>query len=362
MKLTYKIKHGMNFSKELQKAKKLADLAVVHKKGIRAVHYRHLGLPSQVASSTSWKYAQNKKCRNVKSVKMVVRGSILRHRDGRLLVNCLKIDVPFDKANEKINQLEVGAEYLYVCVTVPEKKEFKPLVTIGVDRNATGHIAVASCPETGKVWKFGKQAKHVRDKYKGIRKRLQSMGKFRKLRDTKRRESNILRDINHKISREIVNLATKLKGRIALENLEGIRKAKPNRTFRYTLNSWSFHQLQTFLEYKAKLAGVPIAYVDPYHTSKGCSRCGLVGIRDRKSFTCPHCGNVEHADANAGFSIALVSKGVLDFTSKEPCEKGVPIPRKRQRRQTTATLKPKVYRISLPIALEQGIITLPKNT
>ena len=110
----------------------------------------------------------------------------------------------------------------------------------------------------------------------------------------------------HKIAKEIVNIAIVNNAGIKLEELKGIRgNRKHGRKFNYSLHSWSFYQLQNFIEYKAKLCGIPLTYVEPKNTSKDCSRCGSRGIRDSKKFVCNRCGHVDHADANAAFNIAL---------------------------------------------------------
>jgi transposase len=60
---------------------------------------------------------------------------------------------------------------------------------------------------------------------------------------------------------------------------------------------------------KAERVGIAMAKVNPAITrsagtrSKRCSRCGLLGVRKRHSFTCPHCGHAQHADINAATNV-----------------------------------------------------------
>ena len=65
-----------------------------------------------------------------------------------------------------------------------------------------------------------------------------------------------------------------------------------------------FKEQKKMIEYKSKLLRIPISSIKPQDTSKTCDKYELIGIRNRKSFKCPSCGHVDHADVNATFNIS----------------------------------------------------------
>lgn len=307
MILTYKIKHNRDFSEELQKARKVAEFGIKYRT-LSSKDVAHIGLKSMISNQVLRKYAKNKKVKSVKNIKLTIPNQGIKVDTDKHIIRipCVKLSLEYQFPEfEKINQIELGKTFAYVSVTIPENEVCQSTNYIGVDRNTTGHIATAANPETGKVWKLGKKGLHIHTKYKNIRKSLQKKGKYRKVKQIKDRESRIVKDLNHKISRKIVETAKENNCGIKLEDLTGIRSNnKHARSFRYSLNSWSFYQLQMFIEYKAKLRGIEVVYIDPHYTSKSCSRCGLIGNRNGKKFKCPTCGHVDHADINAAFNIA----------------------------------------------------------
>ncbi|MGI0047160.1 MAG: RNA-guided endonuclease InsQ/TnpB family protein [Nitrosotalea sp.] len=306
MILTYKVKHGRIFSDELQKARKIAYYAI-KTKSRTTKDIRHLGLKSVIANQILRKYGR-KGIRIAKSVKLTIPGQGIKFdcttRTAHISCLDLDLDCAYMPDFDTIRQVEIGEEFAYCSVECKEPETKPAEKFIGVDCNTTGHVAVVAVPHTGKIHKLGKEALHIHKKYMSVRKKLQKQAKYSLLRQIKSRESNILKNINHHISKKLVDIATSEQSGIRFEKLKGIRNNKKHhKKFRYSLNSWSYYQLQKFTEYKAKKQGIEVAYVAPAYTSQSCSRCGSLGNRDDKKFTCVRCGHADHADVNAAFNI-----------------------------------------------------------
>jgi len=89
------------------------------------------------------------------------------------------------------------------------------------------------------------------------------------------RERKKVHDLCHKIAKIIVDFAKEHGFGIIMEDLKGIRKnINKGKNLNRRLHSWNFRKLQFFIEYKAKLNGIPVSYVNPYKTSSLCPRCG----------------------------------------------------------------------------------------
>ena len=333
MILTYKIHHGRDFSVELGKARQVAQYAIDHRT-LSSKDVKMFGLKSVISNQILRKYSRNRHAVKAKSVKLTIPAQGIRFNNGERTISIpsLRFEVNYLFRNdfEKINQIEFDRNFAYISATIREDAMIEPEAYLGVDRNTTSHIAVVGNPVTGKILKLGKQAEHVHKKYRNMRKILQKKGKYRKVKRTKRRESRIEKDINHKVSKKIVQEAKQKGMGIKLEYIKGIRNAKSGRNFRYSLNSWSFYQLEHMIEYKARLLGIPVVYVDPHNTSRECSCCGHIGNRSGKSFKC-RCGHVDHADANASFNIALrpVFKEGIDrlYADRDACKGNTDIPK-----------------------------------
>lgn len=184
------------------------------------------------------------------------------------------------------------------------------LLFIGVDLNTTGHIVVVSDPSTGKVYKMGKQVRHIFYKYRHLRKHLENDGHYKLARHVgQHRRDNIMNNILHHISKKIVQIAQSSNAAgFRLEDLAAVHERKKWRAGRATIFSFArkfFYLLHEMIQKKAEKAGLTIEYVRPDFTSKMCSRCASSGKRvGKKRFRCQRCGHLDHADANSAFNIA----------------------------------------------------------
>jgi putative transposase len=334
MILTFKVKHGRDFSRELSLAKMVAEYGLKHK-SLTSKDVKHIGLKSAISNQILKKYSKSKTAKSVKSVKLTIPNQSIKVLENGLYVPCLKLSIEtyFQRPFTKINQIELGKEFAYISVSYPDAQKIPEINTIGVDRNTTHHTIVASCRETGKVLKLGKSCNHIHLKYKHLRKKLQKQGKYKKVKSIRNRESRIIRDLNHKTTTALMQFAKENNACIVMEDLKDIRQtAKTNKKQRYSLHSWSFYQQKLMIDYKSKKYGVSVHYVEPQYTSQRCSKCGHIEQANRKGnlFNCKKCGIVEDSGANAGFNIATLHKNrIPQFNIERDVLKGsTDIPKK----------------------------------
>ena len=198
-----------------------------------------------------------------------------------------------------------GSFYLDVTSEVAEAPVRAASDYLGVDLGIV-NIAVDSDGTTHS----GARVELARRIFAHRRRNLQRRGTRaarRKLKTLKGKQARFQKDTNHRISKAIVATAERTERGIALEELGGIReRVTAKRRQRARLANWSFYQLRSFIEYKARLKGVPVILVDPRNTSRTCPECGTIDKKNRPTqalFSCVSCGHSGPADHIAARNI-----------------------------------------------------------
>ena len=199
-----------------------------------------------------------------------------------------------------------GDFYLHQVCEVEEPPTNDPSEFLGVD---LGIVNIAA--DSDGVTYSGGQVNGLRKRYSRLRAKLQSKdtkASKRLLKKRAKKERRFATHINHVISKSVVAKAKDSGRGIALEDLKGIRdRITVRKGQRRQHHSWAFNQLRQFIEYKAKLAGVFVALVDPRNSSQTCPQCGTIDKRNRPSqslFSCVSCGFSAPADTVAAGIIA----------------------------------------------------------
>lgn len=332
---------GFNFAASWL-AGKAFQLRSANKIKLQQLHYRELrdsfGLSAQMAVRCiaqvceAYKRDKNKQPRfrkhasmpydqRMMSFKGLDRVSLLTMYSGRVVVPCVMGKYQLERFTGAAGQSDLvlrkdGRWFLLVTVDLPNGTKTPVTDFIGVDFGIT-NIATTS---DGEVFS-GAEVERVRQRNHALRQTLQhkaskqsQAGKRpRSIRRLLKRksgpEARFRQHTNHCISKALVTSATGTQRGIALEDLQGIRKRVEKqfrREQRPKISGWSFFQLRQFITYKAQLAGVPVAVVDPRNTSRTCAECGHCAKANRKSqaeFECVNCHHSNNADINAAINI-----------------------------------------------------------
>jgi putative transposase len=158
----------------------------------------------------------------------------------------------------------------------------------------------------------GRYQRYMRRRFYARRKKLQKAKKQRAVKKSQGKERRWMKDINHKLSRAIVNHAHEHGvGIIRLEELSGIRagttstsrsaNARKNNRMK---NTWSFYQLTLFITYKAQRLGIKVEQVDPAYTSQECPACGARNKAQDRTYICAECGWHGHRDTVGAINIS----------------------------------------------------------
>ncbi|HEY9783523.1 MAG TPA: transposase [Leptolyngbyaceae cyanobacterium] len=187
---------------------------------------------------------------------------------------------------------------------------------LGIDRGLY-HIASTS---DGRFFS-GSKTRAVQRRYLYNRRKLQQKGTRsakRRLKAMSGKEKRFMRDCNHRISKKLVQINGV--STYVLEDLSGIRNQRRNKKVNKWISSWSFYQLEQFLDYKTQAKGKQVKYVDARYTSQKCSRCKQRHStnRHKSKFHCKTCGFKAHSDINSALNIR--DDYILSATQTESVE------------------------------------------
>ncbi|WP_297435405.1 transposase [Thermococcus sp.] len=221
------------------------------------------------------------------------------------------------KYHERFKDWKVGQAWLVktpkgVFLNVVFSKEVEvrePETFVGVDLNEN-NVTLSLLP-SGEFVQIITHEREIRTGYYVKRRRIQRKlrtGRKRKelLEKYGERERNRLIDLYHKLANKIVEFAEKYGG-IALEDLTEIRESiRYSAKMNGRLHRWSFRKLQSIIEYKAKLKGVRVVFVNPAFTSSLCPVCGgKLSPNGHRVLKCSNCGFEADRDVVGSWNISL---------------------------------------------------------
>ena len=209
-----------------------------------------------------------------------------------------------------------GIWYLHISAKKTEATTFdksRPAHVVGVDRGL--RFVVTTYDETGECcFAKGKDILKKRSTFLQVRAELQSKGTKsakRKLKSISGRENRWMADVNHRLSKALVNKYGS-NTLFVLEDLTGVSFDEGNLSSRTKgqhneVRSWAFYQLEQFLKYKAESSGSAVIKVASDYTSQRCPKCGRIHKENRHrkthEYICDSCGYRSNDDRVGAMNI-----------------------------------------------------------
>jgi len=231
--------------------------------------------------------------------------------------------------------------YLNICFSKTVKLMEQDNKAIAVDINEN-NVAFGS---TEGIVNFKTEERAIRTAYFLKRKRIQlklgSRGEML-MEKYRGREKRRIEDIYHKLADKIVEKAREDNATtIILERLTNIRRRiRYSRAVNGRLHRWSFRRLQKIIEYKAKLAGLNVVYVNARGTSTLCPICReKLSPNGHRLMRCPKCGLEEDRDVIAVRNLLkLRDVGSSSVHPEGPIREGMKVNARPERTFITRTI------------------------
>lgn len=225
----------------------------------------------------------------------------------------LEVRLVFDKKSRKYNwhivvengkQPKVASGTNTVSV---DPGEIHPAV-VGDENSST----VITCRQRRALQRG--HAKNLKGFSASLARKTKGSRRYKKLLRSKSRckgkYNKVMRDIEHKISRAIVDEAVKREANTIVygdvrDIADGVNCGKEHNQ---RTSQWNHGKVRAFVEYKAEAEGIAVVLQDEHYTSKTCPNCGNRHKPRGRNYKCPVCKFQSHRDVVGQINILSAYK------------------------------------------------------
>lgn len=124
------------------------------------------------------------------------------------------------------------------------------------------------------------------------------------------KHKRVVRDMEHKISREVIKVAVERKAKTIVvgdvRNIaDGVSFTKKSNQ---KISQWNHGKISKYIEYKAEAEGMEMVLESEAFTTQTCTKCGMRHKPKGRVYSCPACGFQSHRDVVGQINILSVYK------------------------------------------------------